>query len=233
MQAAKRTNTIIGRRGIPPKGDFDAALDETLAALVLRAQTGDRVARDEIYDLLHPSLERWVWRYWRIVQATDALVEQDDVAHEGYLILVDLIEKWPGEASFGAYVLSRFPWRLRDAAWRLAGRSTWRRRRADPSNPDGQWHLLIGGQVVPPGAGPPRQERPPQQLADTAARADEALVQLEALAGALGEPDGCILLWRIRDCQNMTVIADRLGLTRRTVHRRWEHLLDDLRQMLI
>lgn len=231
MDASEAAKTVLGARGIPADKEIDADTEDLLATLVLRAQTGDLAARDEIYGLLLPKVDRWVWRYWRIVRTADALIEQDDLAHEGYLILVDLIERWPGEAGFGAYVLSRFPWRLSDAAWSLAGRSTRRRGRADESDEDEGFRLMVGGRTLPPRA-TVGDKAGVEQVADARSGSDEAYVQLEALAGALGEPDGCILLWRIRDREAMTVIADRLGLTRRTVHRRWERIMDDLRQML-
>lgn len=199
--------------------DFDVAVEQRLASLVLAAQTGSADARNEIHQLLVVKLGRWVDREWLAIRDRTEIVEPGDVQGEAFLVLADLIEQWPGAGGFGAYVMRVFPWRLRAAVREQAGLPV----RLRQTTGEGGW---LGTVVVTNDSG----ESPAAGLlAETTWLAEQALILLEALSESLDETDRLMLVWRVRDGQSMTAIARRLGMSRRTAHRRWERLTDWIR----
>ncbi len=194
--------------------DLDRAVEERLSDLVLAAQTGGAAARNEIYTLLRVKIGRWVEREWWAIRDRTATVEPGDIHGEAFVVLADLIEQWPGEGGFGAYVMRVFPWRLRAAVRQQAGLPV--RLRQAPGG--GGWQGPVSapeddGETVVAGL-----------LAEETWLAEQAITLLEALSEMLEETDRQMLVWRIRDGQTMTEIARRLGLNRRTAHRRWERI---------
>ncbi len=140
-------------------------------------------------------------------------MEPGDLQSEGFLVLADLIERWPGEDRFGVYVVHVFPRRLRVAARRLAGLPIGRR---------------MGPTIAPVGfvlrtTGSPGTDS--GMIADESWEATQAIVLLEIVASRLpDERRQRILLWHIRDGQSLTQIARGLGLSRRQVHRIWNDI---------
>ena len=182
-----------------------------LTALAHQARAGDRAARDALYLVLSAKIDRFVAGCRRLA-ATGAGPRRDglpcdaeDVAPEAFPLFADVVAAWPGDAPFGPYFLAHFPWRLR-SAWRALVAS---RRLEIPIPP--LWITL---------------------LHDGTEASEESRVRLEALAADLPPPDGAILLNHIRDGESLGAVARWLGLSRRTVTRRWQALLIELRQGL-
>lgn len=188
---------------LPVDGPVPVVLDQSLTALALLAQAGDVAARDTLYWAFAPSIQRLARRFSGPGWGAGPVWNLDDLTQEGYLLFLDLIESWPGGDSFVAYALARLPWRLRNAVRRLNG---------------------------------PRPSRVPSavidHLTDESAAAAEAVILLEEVANAFPNPDGDILLWRIRDRETVHTIALRLGVDRRTVTRCWQRTLVTLRETL-
>lgn len=183
-------------------------VERCLALLAHAARAGDREARDALYAALGPKLDAMLGRCRGLAWSSagprrDGLPwELDDLAQESYLALVELLDAWPGDGPVGPYLLAHLPWRIR-TAWR---------RLAAPHRRQAPLHAIDD-----------------DRLADGSAAAEEALVRLEAVAATLPPPDGDLLLLRIRDGRSPAAIGRRLGLTRRTVDRRWRALCDRLR----
>ncbi|CAA9555467.1 MAG: hypothetical protein AVDCRST_MAG49-2875 [uncultured Thermomicrobiales bacterium] len=194
-------------RALPALAGSTAAVapevDRALTAAAMAARAGDREARDALHAALAEKIGRFVARYrhgWG-----DGAWDADDVAQEAYLVLVELIDGWPGGESFVAYFLSRFPWRLRDAVRRLAGP------RPVSAPPDDSALTLV---------------------VDGSAAAETARALLGTLAADLPEPDRTILWRHIGEGERFGVIATSLHLDRRTVNRRWQALVAELRDSL-
>ena len=176
--------------------------EQALAEAAVAARAGDPVARDALYEALAQPIAVCVARYRR--RASRAGVwDLDDVRQEAYLAFVETLEEWSGQPPFFGFFAIRFPRRLADAVQRLD-------RRMRPPAVRGGTHLLH----------------------DDSAAAAASLALLEGLAATLPEPDGAILLLRIRDGQGFGTIARGLGLSRRTVCRRWGCLRELLRASL-
>ncbi len=200
--------------------DLSEEIELDLSRLVLAAQRGSAAARNDIYGLLQVKIGRWVEREWRAIRDRSLIVEPGDVHGEAFIVLADLIERWPGAGGFGAYVMRVFPWRLRAAVREQAGLPVRLRQATGP----GGWS---GSVALPEGFG----ETPTAGLAaEQSWLADQAVSLLESLAEPLSETDRLLLIWRVRDGQPMTAIARRLGLNRRTVHRRWDRITDWIRE---
>lgn len=189
---------------LPADGPVPASLDQALTALALLAQAGDLAARDILYWAFAPSIQRLARRFSGAGWGAGPVWNGEDLIQEGYLIFLDLIDGWPGGESFVAYALGRLPWRLRNVVRRLNG-----------PRPARVTSALI------------------DHLTDESAAAAEAGIILEEVANALPNPDGDILLWRIRDRETAGTIALRLGIDRRTVTRCWQRTLVTLRETLV
>ncbi|MHB1414479.1 MAG: RNA polymerase sigma factor, partial [Chloroflexota bacterium] len=82
-------------------------LAEGLDELAVRAKEGDKAALAALYDHLRPAMARTVGR---CRGATGwGLLEGEDLLQEGYLILSDLVRRWPGQGQFGAWFNCLFP----------------------------------------------------------------------------------------------------------------------------
>jgi RNA polymerase sigma factor (sigma-70 family) len=191
-----------------PDRDVSPDIDRVLTMVAREAQTGDPAARNALYTACEPKIGRFVRRYRVLTTGTGRCpaFDLEDVQQEAFLIFVDLVEDWPGGDSFCAYFLGHFPWELKNAVRRLA-----------TANRPGL-HVGMG--------------QHPSLLADGTAAAAEATALLQAVAENMPEPDGDILLWRIRDGDGFAEIARRLGTSRRTAMRAWERIAADLRRSL-
>ncbi len=186
-------------------------VERRLALLAHAARAGDRAARDALYAALGPKIDAMLGRCRGLAWSSadprrdGRPWELDDLAQESYLALVDLLAAWPGEGPVGPYLLAHLPWRIRTAWRRLAA-------------PHRRHAPLLSARA--------------DLLVDGSAAAEEALVRLELVAAALPPPDGDLLLLRVRDGHPPAAIGRRLGLTRRTVDRRWRAVCDLLRSEL-
>ncbi len=185
--------------------------DAALARAVRIARRGDASARNAVWSALEPKLARAVareaGRTWagpgarRDGRPWDA----DDLRQEAFLVFVDLLEEWPGEGAVVPFLLTYFPWRLRDVRRRLEVAA---RRECAALSPD------VGS------------------LHDASAGAEEARVLLEELASQLAPLDASILLGYVRDGERLGAIAQRLHRDRATISRHWRALRADLRHQL-
>ncbi|MGH2616178.1 MAG: sigma factor-like helix-turn-helix DNA-binding protein, partial [Thermomicrobiales bacterium] len=108
----------------------------------------------------------------------------------------ELTEGWSGEGSFVPYVTAYFPWRLRNAMRRLGPT-----RRAAP--------LVLAACIAVDCEG----------LFDA-----EAAEVLAALAATLSPGDAAVLQMRVAEGAGFADIACRLGVSRRTLVRRWRRI---------
>jgi RNA polymerase sigma factor (sigma-70 family) len=134
--------------------------------------------------------------------------EFDDVLQEAYLAFDDLLRTWQplegngGPAGFGFYFLRVFPLRLHDRVLAMT------RTRSDQP-------LVL-----------PWQEaidlRP--DPVDRQSDAETALILAE-ICGHLNAVDEAILRCRVADTSDVSTIAMRVGVSRRTLYRRWGRII--------
>jgi len=190
----------------PITGRIPEALDRRLGALALAAQDGDAAARDAVYAALAPRLDVIVHSVYRRCdeRATDPAIELDDLRQEGYLILVDLVERWQGDATVCEHVLSRFHWRLRAAYTAMSGTGT--RGTTDLTE-------IVGPESI-----------------EEAAEADAGPLRL--LTACLPERQRAIVLLRIVGGYRQRQVAEALDIGRSTLAREWDRALATLRHSL-
>lgn len=206
-------------RSLALDADLGEEIEDHLSRLVLAAQTGSAAARNDIYHLLQVKISRWVDREWLAIRDRSLVVEPGDVHGEAFLVLADLIEQWPGDGGFGAYVMRVFPWRLRAAVREQAGLPVRLRQAIGYGGWSGSVALTeLAGETPTAGL-----------AAEQSWLADQAISLLEAIAEPLAEHDRLLLIWRVRDGETMTAIARRLGVNRRTLHRRWDRITEWIR----
>lgn len=181
-------------------------LDRMLTAAARAAHAGDSAARNALYFALEPKIARFAARFRRRGWATGSAWDYADVTQEAFVVFADLVAGWPGEGSFAPYFLDLFPRRLGGAV-----------------------RLLDGPCPDPAGRGAGAD---PTALQDESADAAAATALLVELTEGLDPIDARILLWRARDRAPFGEIAARLQLNRRTVCRRWQSLLGELRPLL-
>lgn len=100
------------------------SFEETLASFAIRAQQGNREARDALFFAFRPKLGRMISsiRPPFAPNGTEGIWTRDDVEQEAYLVFVELIDAWSGDISFPSFLLSRFSWRLKDVIFRGIGK---------------------------------------------------------------------------------------------------------------
>jgi DNA-directed RNA polymerase specialized sigma24 family protein len=203
LTAHAATLLPVLRRGEYPSPATVRLLDAAAA----EARAGDVPYRNALYTALAEWIAADVRRFWRRAWQSSGDWDLEDVAQEAFFAFVDVVERWTGGEPFFDIFRARFPLRLTDAVRRLeaGGRIRFR-----------VWHGAVGIDL----------------LHDDSAAAAEGLALLEALAAQLPEPDGSILLWRVRDAEEWSTIARRLDVDRRWLHRRWVRICAGLRRQL-
>lgn len=195
---------------LAPNRAVTAAQDALLTRLARRARRGDREARDLLWRAFGPKLEpalrrggRMAWRPgW--ARRDGRPWELDDLRQEAWLVFAELVDDWNEEGSFVPYATAYFPWRLRRAM-----------RRLEP--PRRGARLACASRIATDERG----------LDDV-----EGAALLEAIAAALPPADADLLRMRVGEGASVTDIACRLGVTRRTVARRWSRVQRMARRLL-
>ena len=123
------------------------------------------------------------------------------MVQEAYLALARLVEQWSGEESFLPFFFATFRFRLRDAVARLDGEER---------------RFVRSPYETSRGTFGPRWAESANPFAGDAFAAAELRADLAALSPA----DRVLLAWRFEEGERFGVIAERLGVHRRTVHRR-------------
>jgi RNA polymerase sigma factor (sigma-70 family) len=194
-----------------PGEDVTPAQDALLTGLAHRARRGDVAARDLLWLALAPKLEpssrrceRLAWRMgW--ARRDGRPWEMEDLRQEAWLVFVALIDAWPGEGSFVPYAVAHFPWRLKNAMRRL---------------------------------GPPRGRvvlvsRPAEAAAECAELGQVEAEELRTtLLAALSPADAAVLRLRVELGASWGDVACQLGVSRRTVARRWARIRRVTRELL-
>lgn len=209
-----RTRTLARRPVtlLPEIGADDVILptfEQTLGSFAMRAQLGDRIARDTLFHAYLPKLNR-LMRGIRPPYAPDGaegIWSRDDVAQEMYLVFVDLVEAWAGDVDFTAFLLSRFAWRLKDAVFRGIGKP----------------------------ATPPRWSAVPIREAslEAAVAEPEGADALDMVLDGLPEPFAAILVAHVLEGRSKAAIARELGISRRTMVRYWARIRQHAADVLI
>jgi RNA polymerase sigma factor (sigma-70 family) len=195
---------------LSPERPVSPTQDAVLTALARRARHGDRDARELLWRAFSPMLEpvlrrsgRMTWRpAW--ARRDGRPWELDDVRQEAWLVFSDLVDAWSGDGSFIPYVTAYFSWRLHAAMRRLE---------------------------------PPRRSVPlsyASRVVDNVRRLDgvEDAELLAAMAAALPPPDADLLRLRVAEGASVADIACRLGVSRRTIARRWKRIQRVARALL-
>lgn len=193
-----------------PRDRITPEVEWALTAVAVDAKAGDRAARDALFLALEAKIARIVAR--EVMRRPlggllrdGRLWDAEDLNQEAYFMLLDLLAEWPSDRPVAGFLFAYLPWRLRDYRRRLA-----MPHRAETGFEVARW----------------------ESLHDGTADAEAALACLEAMAEDLAPLDGAILLAIVRDGYGFGAIARRLGVDRRTVRRRWQSLLIDLRASL-
>lgn len=202
--------TLPARRGrslLPVIGPDDVILpgfEETLGSFAMRAQQGDADARDALYAAFLPKLKR-VTRGIRMPGAAPGhtgIWDLDDLDQELYLAFLDLIATWTGDIPFTPFVLSRITFRVKDALRRSIGR---------PSAPPTYMAVRFDDVDEPEAvhAEPTLQEE----------------LMVDRLWDVLSRSQKDLLTARIVHGNAVSTIAEELGISRRTVSRRWRRIV--------
>jgi RNA polymerase sigma factor (sigma-70 family) len=184
-----------------PDQPVTRAQDALLSGIARRARDGDPIARDLLWRALAPKLEPALVRCGQLAWQRQWVRRDgrpwvlEDLRQEAWLVFTELAEAWPGDGSFVQYATAYFPWRLRDALRRLAAN---RREIAA--------HFVLQ----------PVAESP--ELLDI-----DAQTLLASIAAALPPGDAAVLRMRT-DGAALGEIACSLGVSRRTIGRRWRRI---------
>jgi RNA polymerase sigma factor (sigma-70 family) len=194
-----------------PDQPVSPAQEAMLTGLARRAHRGDREARDLLWRAFGPRLEPALRRCGRMtrqphwVRRDGRPWEVDDLRQEAWLVFAELVDGWNEEGSFVPYATAYFPWRLRDAMRRLE----------PPRRMAAIWCAArIGG------------DDPGLNDAETAEL-------LAAIAAALPPGDAELLHMRVTEGASVADMACRLGMSRRTVARRWARVRREARWLLL
>lgn len=187
---------------VPDRGMIDPTIDRKLSDLARAGDRSDAELRNALYVAYAPRLRRILLRLW-YRNLHEFGCEFVDLEQELFLIFTALLTRWSGAGSLSAYLHGALPWRLFDAARRLAPRDR------------------------------PLDGRPAALLSeDDSYVAAEATLLLEELASALSPFDRDLLLRHVRDGQSLPAISRSLGLSHRTIRRAWLRLQLHLRAAL-
>lgn len=178
------------------------AFDEKLGTFAIRAQQDDREARDALYFAFLPKLTRLMAhvRPPAAPPGAEGVWSRDDVEQEAYLVFLEIVEAWSGDVSFTSFLLSRFPWRLKDVFRRGIGRSAVPPRRFEVS--------IDTVELVSEGL---------DSLADVGA-------VFESVLERLPEPLADVLIAHMVEGKTKSAIARELGVSRRTMVRYWQDI---------
>ena len=186
----------------PIRGMIAPDIDRILSELARAGDRHDPELRNALFTAYAPRLHRILQRYWyRNLQAFGC--ELVDLEQEMFLIFEQLLGNWTGNGSLSAYLHGAFPWRLFDAARRMASCD----------------RVLSERAVV-------------ALKQDESFAAQEAAVLLEELAAALSPFDRSLLLRHVRDGESIAAIAHASGANPRTLRRAWVRLQRHLQESL-
>lgn len=194
-----------------PGEDVTPAQDALLTGLARRARRGDTAARDLLWTAFAPKLEPTIRRCerlaWRLgwTRRDGRPWELDDLRQEAWLVFAALIMDWGGEGSVVPYLMAHFSWRLRTVTRRLGP-------------PRGRIVLVSSPVEAPAECG---------DLGDI--EADELRAELLA---ALSPGDAAVLHLRVELGASWGDVACQLGVSRRTIARRWARIRRVTREML-
>lgn len=187
---------------LPPRGKIDPVLDRIISDLVREHRPLETDLRNALYAAYAPRLHRILMRLW-YRNLSGFGCELDDLRQELFLIFAALLERWTGAGSLSAYIHGAAPWRLYDAARRLAPRDR------------------------------PIGDRPiASDNADLSQSDLELVLMLEELAMKCSPFEQELLLGHVRDGKSLSRIAFERGMSARTVRRSWLRLQLHLRREL-
>jgi RNA polymerase sigma factor (sigma-70 family) len=185
-----------------PDQPVTPAQETLLSGIAQRARLGDWSARDLLWRAfaarLEPALVNCARMTWHVdwVRRNGRPWELDDLRQEAWLVFADLAAKWDGEGSFVPYIMAYFPWRLRNA----------------------MRHLRPSRRAV-------ARARVPERFAECDELLDaEGVAMVFQIMARLSPEDAEVLWLRVMEGQGLSGIARRLGVSRRTVTRRWSRI---------
>jgi RNA polymerase sigma factor (sigma-70 family) len=187
---------------LPTRGQIDPALDRIVSDLARNADVIQSPLRNALYIAYVPRLRRILIRLW-YRNLSEFGCELDDLEQELFLIFETLLDRWSGAGSLSAYLHGAVPWRLYDAARRLAPRD-----RTLGDRPVAAQNLELSNTEM------------------------EMNLLLEELAARLSSFDRDLLLFHVRDGKSLARFATERGMSPRTVRRAWLRLQQHLRQEL-
>lgn len=187
---------------VPLTGLIPPDIDRILSDHVRSCDPANALLRNALYVVYAPRLHRILRRYWyrSLCRFGCDLV---DLEQETFLIFARLLETWSGDGSFSAYAQSAFPWRLHDAARRLAPRD----------RPLTEQSMLTLSE-------------------DDTFAAQEAAQLLDTLTRNLSAFEQDLLRRHIHDGESLDAIARSRGLSARTMRRAWLRLRQHLAEQL-
>jgi DNA-directed RNA polymerase specialized sigma24 family protein len=106
---------------VPHRGMIDPAIDRILTDLARSHDRDEAELRNALFIAYAPRLRRILMRLW-YRSLYEFGCELGDLQQELYVIFATLLERWSGHGSFSSYLHGALPWRLFDAARRLAPR---------------------------------------------------------------------------------------------------------------
>lgn len=191
---------------------MDGPHDLWLGQLARAAAAGDRTARDALWEQIGARLTRLARHsIWDLTET-----EQEDMEQEAFPIFLALVREWAEQAGLKTQKARQIPDTQGEGfAEYLFGLFRWRVRNAIRAERRASAGPIPRGATVTPFA-----------------RAHELALDLPAFLALLPEQERQIFLLRIVEGRTTREIAERLGLTDRTVRRHWTQTLRRLRALL-
>lgn len=187
---------------LPVRGQIDPVLDRMVSDLARDRTALDTELRNALYIAYFSRLRRMLIRLW-YRNLNEFGCELDDLEQELFLIFDSLLERWSGQGSLSAYLHGAVPWRLFDAARRLAPRD-----RQLGDRPVAASNQLFSHSDV------------------------ELVVLLDELAARLSPFDRKLLLWQVSPGNSLAGFAKLHGISERTTRRAWLRLRRQLHREL-
>jgi RNA polymerase sigma factor (sigma-70 family) len=173
-----------------------------ITMLAQRARQGDSAANRLLWRAfearLEPVLHRCAQatRHSNWPQRDGRPWAQEDLRQEAFLVFSDLTGAWDGTASYAAYIAAHFAWRLRMAMHRLEPQRHHTRQVNLPDLPAVCREML----------------------------ATEYSALLDAITARLSPADAMVLDLCVREGRDLDDIAHQLGVSQRTITRRWQRI---------
>ncbi len=176
---------------IAPSGRVPTSVDRMLSTFAASNERNDQTVRNQLFFSYQPRLQVMARSAWRR-NGQQFGIERDDADQEAFIVFANLLSNWSGNGSLSRYVLGSFSWRMRDAM-----RAMIPARHSEPLLPD------------------------LELLAECSFDVEQTLTLLTEIIDDLPPFDRQIVWLKVARGKSNREIAKALGVSSRTIRRRW------------